>query len=148
MAAKLWNRLYSLFVCIKTPTVYVLLLKDKVSYSKVLVSRCALTLKKELILVGLREQGAEKNTWAYESRSDRWLEKTAYWAVLRFLFLITYYYGEVMKIGGVGGQMTSMVERRNYLLTYLLTYLLIPRSRVFFENIREETLKYCPWGNV
>jgi len=77
MAAKLWNRLYSLFVCIKLRTVYALLLNDKLSNNKVLVSHWALTLKKELMLVGLREQSAEKNAWAYEGRSDTWLEKTA-----------------------------------------------------------------------
>ena len=57
--------------------VYALLLNDKLSNKKVLVSHWARTLKKELILMGLREQIAEKNVWAYEGRSDRWLEKTA-----------------------------------------------------------------------
>ena len=47
-----------------------------------------------------------------------------------------------MKNDEIGGQMSSMVERRN-----LLTYLLTPWIRVLFEKLKEEILKYFPWGN-
>jgi hypothetical protein len=58
------------------------------------------------------------------------VEVTSDWRKLRigqikdFLFFITYYYGELMTNGEIGGKMTSMVERIN-LLTYLLTYSMV-----------------------